>query len=391
MKAILVLFHCESNTGYAIGRLEQTFYQMALTLANGDSSRIHFAYPSMAKGKSPSLPADFDRCVVLDTDWKTPEDGARFQRYITQHNIDTVFGFDQPVRRPMYKYMRAGGVKHFISYWGAPISSIFNPLKQWVKRIEVSMQRHGPDHYIFESQGMADTAIRGRGIPPKRVHVVYLGADIEGFRPTPLDADYVYQTFAIPRQRRIFFYSGHMEPRKGVKIIMEAANVLAERRPKDDWHMLLLGNQPGQEDWLLQVLGDGKARQHVTFGGYRDDIQRLHRGCHAGMIASTGWDSLTMSAIEMQASGLPLILSNLAGLNEAIQDGATGLLVPPGDPHALARAAETLLDDTELHQRLAMQARQRVEKKFSTEIQLENLTSLVRRLRDHGRPGEARA
>src|SRR5690606_30665190 len=126
----------------------------------------------------------------------------------------------------------------------------------------------------------------------------------------PADAGYIYDAFGIPRHRRIFFYSGHMEPRKGVHIIMRAARRLAEQRPQDDWHIVLLGNQAGEEERLLRELGDGAARDRVTFGGYRDDIERLHRGCHAGIIASTGWDSLTMSAIEMQASGLPLIVSN---------------------------------------------------------------------------------
>lgn len=377
MKSILVLFHCESNTGYAIGRLEQTFYRMALTLAQGNAARIHIAYPSMANGKSPGLPAEFDQYLILDTQQGDPEQGEKIRRYLVQHDIDTVFGFDQPVNRPMYKYLRAGGVKHFIAYWGAPISSIFSPLKQLLKRVEVALQRHGPDHYIFESNGMADTAIRGRGIAAGRVHVVYLGAHTQRFRPEPADADYIYDVFGIPRHRRIFFYSGHMEPRKGVHVIMHAARRLTEQRRQDDWHIVLLGNQPGEEERLLRELGDGVARDRVTFGGYRNDIERLHRGCHAGIIASTGWDSLTMSAIEMQASGLPLIVSNLPGLNEAIIDGTTGLLFPPANADALASAAQQLLDDAELHRTLSRQARTRAEADFSVELQHDRLVKLM--------------
>ena len=88
----------------------------------------------------------------------------------------------------------------------------------------------------------------------------------------------------------------------------------------------------------------------------------------------------TMSSIEMQSSGLPLLLSNLPGLNEAIEDGVSGLLFPPGDALALANTIERLLDDPALRERLAQGARQRVESRFTKEIQHHRLVELMRRL-----------
>lgn len=377
MSAILLLFHCESNTGYAIGKLEKTFFEVALQLMQGDASRVHVAYPSMEKGPSKSLPPDFRQYLIVDSSSRDPSEGIRIADYLATHNIQTIFGFDQPASRPMYRYFREGGVKNFIAYWGAPVSSIFSPLKRSIRRLEMSLRHEGPDHYIFESQGMADTAVLGRGIPKERVHVVNIGVDESHYYPDAKDADYVYSVFDIPRHRKVFFYSGHMEKRKGVEVIMRSALELANSRPDGEWHFVLLGNQPGEESPYIEMLKNSPAADHVTFGGYRTDLARLHRGCYAGVIASTGWDSFTVSAIEMQASGLPVLVSNLPGLNESVENQVTGLLFEPGDALCLSRLMMKLLDDVELRNRLGEQARLRVLRELTVMKQKASLVQLM--------------
>jgi glycosyltransferase involved in cell wall biosynthesis len=377
MKSILILLHCESNTGYAIGPLEATFFQMALALCQQDRSRIHFGYPSMKKGPSDTLPSDFNQYVIVDTKNSSTQHGLEVQRYIEQHSIDTVFGFDQPVTLPIYKYLRRAGVRHFISYWGAPMSSIFGRFKRTLKQVELMLRTAGPDHYVFESMGMADMAVLGRGIRRANTSVVYLGVDTERFRPSAADAGYAYEHLGIPPQRRIFFYAGHMESRKGVAVIMRAANALAEQRTQDDWQVALFGNQPGEETRYVNMLS-AKARQHVMFGGYRRDLERIQRSCYAAMIASTGWDSFPRTGIEMQASGLPLLASSLPGLRESVEQDFSGYLFPPDDHIALKRLMERLLDDSALRDKISRQARERAEQKFSLDAQLHNLIQTVR-------------
>lgn len=380
MKSILILLHCESNTGYAIAHLESVFFQVALRLTAGDVSRIHFGYPSMGRGKSNSLPSDFNQYLVIDTKSRDPDAFNCAERYVCENDIDTVLGFDQEASAPIYKYLRRGGVRTFFAYWGAPISSLSGPWKLFLKRVEFWIRgRHGPDHFIFESKGMARTATHGRGIPQRNVHVVNLGVDVGRFRPDASDGGYIHRVFALDPKMRVFFFSGHMEPRKGVRIILRAAELLARRRCLVDWHVVLLGNQPGEKEKLLEGLNCQELDKYVTFGGYRQDIEVLHRGCYAGIIASTGWDSLTMSSIEMQSSALPLLVSNLPGLNEAVEDQVTGYLFPPGDAVALSRLMGALLQDTDLRGRLAKNARHRVVARFSRLAQVQNLVDLVER------------
>jgi glycosyltransferase involved in cell wall biosynthesis len=385
----MVLLHAESNTGYAISPLEKTFFLMALELCDQDASRVHFAYPSIRKGGTTTLPRTFGQIAVIDANSSDPKHMAAAAEYVHAHGIELVFGFDQPVRRPIYSYLRRAGVRTFVSYWGAPISSLSWGVKLLLKRIDVALSRHGPDHFIFESEDMRKTAVNGRGIAKSRTAVVPLGVDTAKFRPSQEDQGYIYQTIGIPRSRKIFFYSGHMEPRKGVAVIMRAANLMAARRAAKDWHVVLFGNQPREEDPYLAMLS-AEARSHVTFGGYRDDIPLLHRGCYAGIIASTGWDSLTYSAIEIQSSGLPLIASNLAGLRETVDDSC-GFTFKPDSEQELFEKMSALLENVLHRETLASSARQRVLQRYSQESQLMSLVEVVRCAESGKRPSWRRS
>lgn len=377
MKSIMVLFHCQANTGYAIGPLEETFFKMAMELCDRDLTRIHFAYPSMKNGPSPTLPRNFSQYTIVDVLSNDSDHWNSAEKYIRAHEIDTVFGFDQPVHLPIYRYFRRGGVKHFVSYWGAPMSS-WNPLPiRILKRLGVIFRRGGPNRYIFESNGMASLATNGRGVPSSWTTVVPLGIDTERFRPNHEDAGYIYEKLQIPRRRRIIFYSGHMEARKGIAVIMETANLLHMNRAADDWHFVLCGNKLDESVPYEAMLSD-QSRAHVTFAGYRTDTAVLQRGCYCGVIASTGWDSFPRSALEMQGSGLPLIVSDLAGIKETVDAGKTGYVVKAGDAPALAREISNLLDNPAQRDLVSRAARTRIEENYTLAIQLKNLTNAVR-------------
>lgn len=374
MKGILVFFHCPANTGYAIGSLEKAFFRMADALVK-DWRRIHFAYTSLSTGLPNTLPKDFTQMIEFDPSDRSQ--GPIIEKYLRQHGIDTAFGFDQPTSMPTFRYLRKGGILFFVSYWGAPMSSLNHGIKLWLKQVQVALSWYGPDHYIFESKGMADTAIYGRGIPASKTSIVYLGADITCYSPDAASPDYVYEIFGIPKDRRIFFYAGHMEKRKGVDILIRAAKTLVERYRREDFQLLILGNHDGNEQVFLPLMIDSITRNHVTFGGYRNDIPLILPGCYAGLIGSTGWDSFTRSSIEITASGLPLLVSDLPGLNETVLDGNTGFIFSPGDFDHLAVLMMRLLDDPALRNKLGIAARERTIGQFTLERQFQGLIRVM--------------
>ncbi|WP_245750004.1 glycosyltransferase family 4 protein [Marinobacter zhejiangensis] len=381
---MMVLFHCESNPGYAASSHEHTFLNVAQNLV-GDINNIHYAYSNLDGGMTPSLPEELTNVIHLDTKWSRPDQLRAIKNYVKQHNIKYLLGFDQPVSRPMYQAFRKGGVKTFVSYWGAPMSSINTGIKLFLKKLEVSSRRHGPDHYIFQSNGMRDTAINGRGIPATKTSIVKTGIDTSRYAPDISKQYYAHQCFNIPENRKIVVFSGHMERRKGVHVILQAAKTLTQDLAYKDVHFLILGNRPGEKELFSEYLQCPEVNEHITFGGYRPDVSDILKSCAIGMIASVEWDSFPMSSLEMAATELPLLVSNLSGLNEAVTP-ETGIKFPISDYNTAAMELKALLDNPELMNTMGKKGRERVIEHYSRISQangiLQVFTSLDHQVRN---------
>jgi glycosyltransferase involved in cell wall biosynthesis len=376
VSGILVFFHCPSNTGYAIAHHESAFSQMAVRLV-GSFEDVHFAYPSLEAGRSRSLPPDVRNVLRFDSKSSDPDDLLRIREYVREHGIVLAFGFDQPVHRPSYRHLREAGVRHIVSYLGAPMSSVNSGVKLALKKLMYRMRRDGPDHFIFQSEGMRKTATHGVGIPRRRTSVVRSGVDVETFKPASQPTWYAHDLLGISRTRRIVFYSGHMERRKGVHVIVRAAAYLVNHLRREDLHFIFLGNRPGEEEAFHPLFKGTPADGHISFLGYRHDVAELQRGSDLAVIATTGWDSHTMTAVEVAASGLPLIVSDIAGLRETVTE-ATGMTFPIGDHEALAHRIALLADNPALRREMGQAARDRVLSGHTLELQISGLEEVVR-------------
>ena len=374
----MVLFHCESNPGYAASSHEHTFLEVAKHFT-GDMAKIHYAYANLDGGMTHSLPKDLTNVIHLDTRWSTSEQLRAVERYIQDNKITRLLGFDQPVSRPMYKAFRNGGISTFVSYWGAPMSSLNTGLKLFLKKLEVSTKRHGPDHYVFQSTGMRNTAVDGRGIPLSKTSIVKTGIDTDKYAPDSTKKYYAHEQLNIPKDREIIVFTGHMERRKGVHVILQAAKVLTQDLDYKNVQFLILGNRPGEKEHFEQYLQNPDVNDHITFGGYRNDVPDILKSCAMGMIASTEWDSFPMSSLEMAATGLPLLVSALPGLDEAVTP-ATGKTFPVGDYNVAAEIIQDMLSNHTLRLAMAASSRERVIKHYSRAAQARGLINIFESL-----------
>lgn len=147
--------------------------------------------------------------------------------------------------------------------------------------------------------------------------------------------------------------------------------------PKD-WSTLLsaLTSLDSEAFAELAIVGDGPERERVEdelarrslegrvrLLGERDDVPRLLAEADVFLLASRS-EGLPLSVIEAMAAGLPIVASDVGGLKELVRDGETGVLVPPGDPVALAEALRPLLANRELRRRLGRAGRARAKALF---------------------------
>jgi len=370
MSDIIIIFHTESNTGYAMSPLEKTFFQMAAAVTE-DVNRIHFGFKSFKNGIPKSLPENFANLITIDREDPTTLDAAG--RYIQEKNIIYAFCFDLQVSSNIGTMLRKNGVRKIISYWGAAMSGENSGLKLAAKRLEVFFRRGKPDHFIFESEAMRHFAINGRGLAKRSTSVIPTGVDINKYHPDNVQKSLLAELFLIPENANVVFYSGHMEQRKGVHVIINAAIELVDRLKQKNIYFLIAGNKPGEETIFLDQLNGHQAKSNVIFAGYRTDLNKIMPCCDIGVIASTGWDSFPMSSIEMAACGLPLVVSDLQGLSETVEDGKTGITFPPGQHLALANAVLDLFGDQKKLKKFSIAARRRIEAGYSTKHQLTNL------------------
>lgn len=379
MTAILVYYHNASDSGFASRRHDVTFAMMAREIA-GSFDDVHFAYRNLNAGRPDTLPSEIKNVIEFDPYSSDINNLTNIENYIKKNNIKIAFGFDQPVRLKAYKCMRRGGAQYLISYYGCPMSSINKGLKLIAKRIDVALSLWQPDHYIFQSEGMRKTATHGRGIPLSRTSVVYSGVDTDLFTKSQKESRYyAHDTFNISRDISIVFFSGNMEPRKGIDVIMKCAIELVDRRGRDDVHFLLAGNRWDQEDQYRAITKGSRADTVITFAGYRTDIPALMRSSDIGIIASTTWDSYPMSAVEMAASGIPILVSDIPGLRETIKQG-TGLTFSAGDHIMAADHITYLLDNESLRLEMGDHAREYVLKNQTRQHQADALIDIIRRV-----------
>ena len=366
-----------TNVGYAIAALERLFYDTALVLADGDRSRIHFTYRDLGSGPPRSLPPEFTNVSQLDATDASQTTQERLAALLNRHRADFALTFDVQPIHPLFRVMRRNGVRTILSYWGAPISSPMPAWKLALKRAQIVLSRSKVDGLVFESRAMADLAHFGRGVPAHMIDIVPLGVDVTRYRPQP--SDYVYRTFGIPRERKVVVFSGHCTPRKGIDTLIRAAVELLSVRKRSDVYFLLCGNQ-GQESQPYEAIYEGLGIQSwIRFAGYRTDLLPIFQSSYCGVLPSSGWDSFTLSSVEMAATGLPIVASRLQGLAEAVLDGETGLLVEPGHVTELADRLEQLLDDPEAARRFGRAARARCERELTVELQKERLLRAIRR------------
>lgn len=161
---------------------------------------------------------------------------------------------------------------------------------------------------------------------------------------------------------------GRINRLKGQQLLVQAASRLWERGVRHiTYHMV--GSPPaGQEhylDTLRRLVAASPANEVIYVKGYTPDVWAVWDDCDIAVVPSTEPESFGLVAIEAMASGKPVVAAAHGGLLDVVEDGETGILVPPGDASSLADAIEKLASNKELRRQYGEAGRRRQEKLFS--------------------------
>ncbi len=208
---------------------------------------------------------------------------------------------------------------------------------------------------ITVSDSSRDDLVRGLGVPEERVRVVPAGVDASLYRPDPGVA-------RVPG--RLMTTASADVPLKGLAVLLEALAKLRTERPEA--HLVVVGRL--RADSPVRVALERFGLQGVvTFVGGESDEQIARRYAEAACaVVPSLYEGFSLPAAEALACGTPLVATTGGALPEvAGNDGEHALLVPPGDPGALAHAIGRVLDDPAFGARLGAAGRRRVCERFS--------------------------
>lgn len=242
-------------------------------------------------------------------------------------------------------------------------------LRRWYgfTRMQRRVARRLP-HVLTVSRASRDEIVRHLGVPAQRIRVVPIGTDTQAFSPDP----------AVSRvPGRIVTTASADVPLKGLESLVEA---VAKLRTERDVELVVVGSSRPDGPGAAAVRRFGIAGA-VRFTGRveQEELVRLVRTAEVAVTPSM-FEGFSLPLVEAMACGTAVVATTAGALPEvAGPDGVTGLLVPPGDPAALAGAIGRLLDDPELRTRLGAAARQRVLSRFSWRAAAEQTVDSYRR------------
>jgi len=217
------------------------------------------------------------------------------------------------------------------------------------------------------SRAVADHARLDLGIAAALLAIVPNGID----PPPPLDRDDALERLGRPASP-IIGCVGTLAPHKGQSVLLRAL----EGWPSGQVSPTVVFIGEGSERPALEVLAAQRRNARVLFMGERRDARSLLAAFDILVAPSVEREGFGLAALEAMDAGLPVVASRLGGLPEIVEDGRTGLLVPPDDPQALAAALASLLERPDLRRSLGAAGRRRVEERFRAARQAEQIEDL---------------
>jgi len=218
-------------------------------------------------------------------------------------------------------------------------------------------------------------------LPRTSIRVIANGIDLEPFDgPAPEIVRAARQALGAQNGQRLVLVPAVLRAGKGHEVLLDAMPRLLLHVPTT--RVLIIGGGEREPELRARARHLGEA---VRFLGPREDVPRLLAACDLVVLPSLS-EALPTALMEAAAAGRPVVATRVGGIPEIVEDGCTGLLVPPDDAPALADAMAALLGDVERARAFGAAARTLAGERFGIEQQVRHTLELWSGLAARGRP-----
>ena len=270
---------------------------------------------------------------------------------------------------------------HTLAFWA---SVGRRPVRLVTRRVEYSVYRnsffrlnwikyrHMAHGYIAISERIRQVMIED-GVPAPMIHVVHSGVSLDasasgdGQLPPGLD---------LGEDRPILLNVAHLTPEKGHEVLLHAVALALEHTPR--LRLVIVGD--GERRQELEALSSKLGiRQRVIFAGFQDEVGAFYAAAD-GYVSSSTSEGLGSALLDALAAQLPVVAAEAGGIPEFIENGRTGILVPPSDPSALAEGIVKMFGRPLLSERMAQRGRDVVRRRFSLDTMVDGTLAVYERL-----------
>jgi glycosyltransferase involved in cell wall biosynthesis len=258
---------------------------------------------------------------------------VRFLRCMAAIRPSAIAGFDYPGAM----LARTGGTLARIP---VVISSIHSEnFGGWLRRLALVWTDSFATATTVVSQRMSQKLI-ALGAASARVHVIPNGTDMTAVGPhLRARRAALRQSLGIGDGEFLWLAAGRLEEPKDYPNLLEAMAML---RPAAPHARLAIAGQGPLEHELRALAASLHLDDVVSFLGFREDVHACMAAADATVLASA-WEGLPNVVIESLAAGTPIVSTDVGGVREVIDEGVSGLIVPPRRPLALASAMSALM------------------------------------------------
>jgi starch synthase len=222
---------------------------------------------------------------------------------------------------------------------------------------------------IISSDGEAARVAERYGVDPEKIWRIPNPIDLDLWRP--INRDEARRELGLSPQTRIVVCHGRIQMHhKGLDVLLDAWERICASSGGRDSRLLLIGS--GSDDAILRErlerLGSCSIQWIEQYELDRKVMRRYLCAADLYVLASRA-EGFPVAPLEAMGCGLPIIASDIPSMRTILRDGSDsgGLIVPPEDPGALAKALQRFLDDPDLRRDLGRKARRNVEERFSIE------------------------
>ncbi len=243
------------------------------------------------------------------------------------------------------------------------------------------------DGVVTLSQRMRDEIVAAGGLDPESVRAIPYGVRPERYRVDAERAAALRAELGLPADAPVAVAIGRLNDQKRFDLLLEAFRAVRDELPEA--HLVIAGTGKLQSALETQRAALGLERSaHLI--GFRRDVAALLTAADT-LVLSSDDEGLPMVVLEAMAAARPVVATRVGSIDEQVEDGRTGRLVPRRDVPALARALADVLRDRGAARRIGAAARERVERLYPLELCVVRTERWLSELRDARRAATPRA